>query len=280
MKKIILLSILIFLCSGIATAQNSTLKKIDDRQNGYSFTVPKNWTDQAAEGGYILLNTDKTASIVIKPHYYENFESFVAAEVNLQRDGLTQVGQVQDMGNGGRSFRAYKASGDKNLIIDTFFLRISAARGLFVVALSNDGDGNLAKTSFEAASEIIRSLKYSAPVQSQVDEQIRSVFSGKKLSFFYTGNGYSESKTIWLCSSGEYLSKNDSTSNSMLGSGATSAEDRGVWTIESNGANAFLVLTSKIGNGQRRFALSARQASNEVGLNGARYFVQTQSHCR
>jgi hypothetical protein len=40
-----------------------------------------------------------------------------------------------------------------------------------------------------------------------------------------------------------------------------------------------LVLDSTRGNGRRSFTVTARQASNEVALNGQRYFVETHNEC-
>ena len=145
------------------------------------------------------------------------------------------------------------------------------------VSLTNDNE--IAKKSFETASQLIKTLKFFAPPESPLSQRLKTAFSGKKLSFYYTGNGYSEQKIIWLCGAGGYASKTETSSVSGLGSGATSSSDQGVWSISATGDSAYLILNSQKGNGQKKFAVTPRQASNEIGLNGAKYFVQTHTEC-
>lgn len=280
MKKTFFLIALIILSANNFFAQTKSdisPKIIQDKSNGYSFALPKDWTHQEADGGYILLNADKTASIVLKPHFYETFEAFAAAEINLQKDGLKMAGDVQDLGNGGKTFRVSKTNGGKIVILDTFFLRSTFKGGLVLVSLT--GDNETAKKSFETVNQIVKTVKFSAAQESPLNQQLKTAFSGKKLSFYYTGNGYSEQKIIWLCGAGSYASKTETSSVSGLGSGATSGGDQGIWTISSTGNTAYLILNSQKGNGQKKFAITPRKASNEVGLNGAKYFVQAHTEC-
>lgn len=260
------------------TNTSSTGELIKNTENGFSFNSPKDWKSQSAEDGYVLLNSDKTASIVVKPHFYDAFESFVKAEVNLERDGFTQAGEVQDLGNGGRMFRSFRANGDKNVIVDTFFLLSPNGGGLIIVGLTSDN--TMADNVYHLASQLIKTIRYSAPQQSNQSLQLKTAFSGKKLSFFYTGNGYSERRTIVLCGSGRFFSNSESSSVSGLGTGATSSNDQGIWKIQTSGNSAVLVLDSQQGNGQRRFTITARQASNEIGLNNSRYFVESHNQCQ
>jgi len=280
MKKSFFLIFLIILSANSLFAQtksNSAPKIIEDKANGYSFTLPKDWTHQAADGGFILLNAEKTASIVLKPHVYDSFEAFAAAEINLEKEGLKLAGEVQDLGNGGKTFRVSKTVGGKNVILDTFFLRSPSKGGLVMVSLTNSNE--MAQKSFEIANQLGKTVKFFAVQESPVNQQLKTAFSGKKLSYFYTGNGYSEQRTIWLCASGSYASKTETSSTSTLGSGATSGSDQGIWTVSSTGNAAHLILNSQKGSGQKKFAVTPRQASNEIGLNGAKYFVQAHSEC-
>lgn len=280
MKKIFFLTFLIILSANSLFAQtksNAAAKVVEDKANGYSFVLPKDWTHQEADGGFILLNAEKTASIVLKPHVYDSFEAFAAAEINLEKEGLKLAGDVQDLGNGGKTFRVSKTVGDKMVILDTFFLRSASKGGLVLVSLTNSNE--MAQKSFEIANQLGKTVKFFAKQESPVNQQLKTAFGGKKLSFFYTGNGYSEQRTIWLCASGSYWSKAETSSTSAMGSGATSGGDQGVWTISSTGNSAYLILDSQKGNGQKKFAITPRQASNEINLNGAKYFVQTHNEC-
>ncbi len=284
MKKHFSLLVLIVLSANSFFAQtksnvasNSVPKVIQDKANGYSFTMPKNWTYKAADGGYLLENAGGTAVIALKLHTYQNFESFAAAEVNLEKEGLKVSGELQDLGNGGRTFRLYRAEGTKNVIVDTFYLQSAFRGGLVIVSLTNDNES--AKNAFETANQLTKTVSFFAPPRSPLDQQLNTAFSGKKLSFFYTGNGYSEQKIIWLCGSGIYESKAETSSVSGLGSGATTGGDQGSWLISTIGNTSYLILNSQQGKGQRKFSITQRQASNEVGLNGVKYFVQTHTGC-
>ena len=269
---------IIFINLAIQAQGNSTANQIvRDSEKGFSFSVPSKWTKQTADGSYVLLNSAKTASIVVKPHNYNDFESFVRAEINLERDGFTQAGEVRDLGNGGRMFRIFKPNGNKNVIVDTFFMLSAYQGGILIVSLSADEE--VANNAYQAASQVANSMQFSRPVQSQQSSNYQTAFAGKKLSFYHTANGYSERRVIYLCPSGSYFSTSESSSLSGLGSAATSSSDQGTWKVQSSGNSVNLLLTSGRGNGQRNFSVTARQAGNEIGLNGNRYFVQTHNEC-
>jgi hypothetical protein len=274
----LLLIVVTFSVAAVSQTGGRTVSKtVIDSESGFSFVVPEKWESQKGDGGYVLGNDPRDANIVIKPHSYNTFEEFVGAEVNLVRDGLTQVGEIVDIGDGGRMFRTYKPNGATNLIVDTFFVPSKTGGGVMVVALSTDNA--VADSTYQVALKLIKTIRFTTPVQSAKNSRYQSQFGGKKLSFFYTGNGYSERRTVWLCRSGSFISKSESSSVSALASGATSSGDQGNWRVQANGTNVVLVLDSTRGNGRRSFTVTARQASNEVALNGQRYFVETHNEC-
>ncbi|MBX7172118.1 MAG: hypothetical protein K1X72_14230 [Pyrinomonadaceae bacterium] len=251
---------------------------IQDKSNGYSFTAPKEWKNQRTDDGYVFTNKAETANIVVKPHQYKDFNSFVTAEVDLESSGFKLSGSIRDLGDGGRFARVYKPSGDKNLIIDMFFLLSPYNGGVMVMSLTNDS--TTAEKAYYTAYEVVKSLEFSRPQPSEQNSQIQAAFGGKKLSYFHTGNGYSESHIIYLCASGSYFSKRESLSSSSIGSGSTYSEDAGTWRVQSTNGAVFLILNSTQGKGQKNFQVSSRQAGNEIGLNGSRYFVETQNQCK
>lgn len=271
---IILISFAVQAQSSSSTVSNSTGKQIQDVENGFSFRSPKDWENQQAEGSYVLSNSSKTAAIIVKSHNYKDFDSFVAAEVNLESEGYKLAGEVRDLGNGNRFARIYNSS----RIIDAFFLLSSYNGGLIILSVTDNA--KTADLAFYVASEIVESVQFSRPQQSAQSSQIQAAFAGKKLSYYYTGNGYFEQRTIWLCPSGSYFSKSETGSSSAIGSGSTYSEDQGSWRIQTSGNSAYLVLNSNIGKGQRNFTITARQAGNEIGLNNARYFVEAHNQCR
>jgi hypothetical protein len=250
---------------------------VRDAASGLSFVIPAGWTSEEADGGFILTSDAKTAKIVVKAHSYNDFESFVEAEVDLEKSGFKQSGPVYDLGGGNRSVRVYKTANGKNIIIDTIFLLSANGGGAIVMSLTTDAE--TAKQSLNAAVGVVKSLRFGRPQPAPQNSGVQAAFGGKKLSYFYTGNGYSENRTIWLCASGAYFSKSESVSLSALGSGATSGGDQGTWQIQQRGGAAVLILRSQRG-GQGEYEISRRQANNEIGLNGKRYFVETHNECR
>ena len=144
------------------------------------------------------------------------------------------------------------------------------------MALSTDQKS--AEIAFKAAIELGQTLTFFAPKKSAQTSNLRSLFAGKKLSYFYRGNGYSESKKIWLCPSGAYIYKSESFSNSQLGTGSTSSNSRGTWQIKETGISVQLILNRDDG-GVGEYEVSAREASNEIGLNGDRFFVENSNEC-
>lgn len=254
---------------------------VSDAASGLSFSVPALWSSAESDGGYVLMNRAKTASIVVKAHAYNDFESFVEAEIDAQSDQFRQLTKVYDLGNGSRHVRVSKAYNGRNFIIDAFFLAANGKGGAIVLSLATDPA--TANQVFPAAAEVVKSLKFSRPQQQSSpapqNSALQASFAGKKLSYYYTGNGYSENRTIWLCASGAYFSKSESISISALGSGSTSGGDQGTWQVRQSGGTTYLILYSQKG-GQGQYEISARQASNEIGLNGKRYFVETHNECR
>ncbi|MDX1906518.1 MAG: hypothetical protein SF053_05730 [Bacteroidia bacterium] len=108
--------------------------------------------------------------------------------------------------------------------------------------------------------------------------------AGKQLLYLYTGNGYSEKSTLDLCPDGTFTAGGDAHYISTGGGDVFtySGDDgtrRGTWQIAQQGGSPVLRLSFGQG-GVRTFALTSRQASNEIGLDGKRYFVQPSGICR
>lgn len=196
----------------------------------------------------------------------------------MEKEGLTQVGDIQDLGSGSKMFRSFAQNTDKTVILDTFFTLSPNGGGLIILGLTNDSQ--TADSVYHLASQLLKTIRYSAPQQSNQSLQYQKLFAGKRLTFLQTGNGYSEKRVIVLCSSGKFFSNNDSSSLSTMGSGVTASNDQGNWKIQTNGNSVTLVLDSQQGKGQRRFNVTARQANNEIALNNSRYFVETHNQCQ
>lgn len=246
--------------------------RLSDASGAFSFVVPDKWTSQSNAEGFAMANPEKTVLVVVKSHNYANFEQF-GADANLAADGLELVGEPQKITNG-FTFRTVKRTPQGNLIIDTCVLFSPFGTGVAIAALSDEKNAN---ASFETGIAIANGVQFAKPIVGG-SGPFASQLKGKHLLYLYTSNGYSERKDIYLCSSGEFYQSNDMGGFNPNDSGDSSFGSRrsahGKWTV----TGTTLTLNFRSG-ATTRYTLSKRTASNEVGMNGQRFFVQTQNIC-
>jgi len=256
-------------------AQGSEEGRLLDTVAGFSFGPPSGWTSNRAEDGFSFVNEDKTILLVVRPHRYNTFEAAVK-DTKLDA-GTKMVVEPQDLKNGGKFVRLAKQTSQGLAVVDIFVLFSPNGGGVTVVGLSDEKN---ATDSLNAAGAIAKSIEFTKPqIPVASSSAWESVLSGKHLLYMYSGNGYFEERHIYLCGSGVFLQR--------TGQGGFSPGDvdgpsfgarggrRGTWAISGN----TLVLRFQDGSvGQ--YNLTRRQASNEVGLNGNRYFIEAQAVCR
>lgn len=273
--KIIVTALLIFWQADFNYSQNTTQKQLKDAASGYSFSLSSDFESKQSEEGFVAANSKKTVLFVIKPHNFQDFQKF-ADQANLGKDGFSIVGKIQDLDKQNRTFRASKQTPQGLLVTDTFVLFSPFGGGLLIVAFS---DAANSQNAFEQGLKISKSVVFSKPVASELVSQLQNLFRGKHLLYLYTASGFSERTDIYLCPSGSFIYRTDSSSLSANGSGITAANADGNWKIVTLGSNASLFL--QFNNGTiREYKISKRQANNEIGLNGNRYFVQNHNVCR
>ncbi|MBC7901725.1 MAG: hypothetical protein H7070_16920 [Saprospiraceae bacterium] len=250
--------------------------RLTDSTGTYSFAVPAGWKSNADAEGFAVVNPEKTVALAIKAHNYDNFAAF-AADANLERDGLELVGKPLEI-TGGTAFRTMKKTPNGTIYIGTCVLFSPHGGGMIIVALSNEVN---AATALETGWNLSQSVLFSKLRQNVVTGQSQSPLSGKHLLYLYTGNGYSERKDIYLCASGGFYQSTNlggfTPNDSAGGSFGSLASKHGTWTISGDGAKLSLAFQ----NGRTaEYRITKRQASNEIGLNGNRFFVQSQDKCR
>lgn len=265
MKNAIIITLLL-----VASAAAQT--KLGSEAEGYSFTMPRGWLSESSADGFAVGNPAKTIVIAVKGHTYANFQAF-AAEANLERDGLTLVGEPKAI-TGGYHFRTTK----DGLIIDTFVVFSPNGGGGLAVGFAK---GPEAVTAYNTAAAIANSFVFTKPKVSAAAGQVRNALSGKHLMFLYTASGYSERKDIYLCSAGTFYQSTNMGGFSPGDVGGpsfgASGGKTGQWSISPNGQK--LILRFQQG-GTTEYQLTARGANNEIGMNGQRWFVKTQNQCR
>lgn len=253
-----------------------TPERLTSEADGYSFATVKGWTNTASGDGFGIVNPGKTIVIVVKAHSYKDLTAF-AADTNLEREGLELVGKPQEV-KAGQIFRTVKRTPQGMAVIDTAVVFSGNGGGVLVVSIAEEA---MAVTGFNTAAAIANSIEFFQPKVSATAEKVRSLLAGKRLLYLFTGNGYSERKDIVLCSNGIFYQSLDMggfTPGNVDGpSFAATGGKRGRWSVSANGTTLVMAFDTA---GTVQYALSARQASNEVGMNGQRWFVQNQSVCR
>jgi len=251
-----------------------TDERVSDTAAGFSFSAPTGFSGDRGADGFSFINREKTILLVVRPHQYSTFEA--AVKDTTIEPGVKILVEPRDLKNGGKFVRLGKPTAQGLAIIDIFVLFSPNGGGVTVIGLTDEKN---AGDSLTAAAGIAGSVSFTRPQVSASSSAWASVLSGKHLLYLYSGNGYFEEKHIYLCGSGVFLQR--------TGQGGFSPGDvdgpsfgarggrRGTWTINGNN----LVLRFQDGSvGQ--FAITRRQASNEVGLNGNRYFLENQSVCQ
>lgn len=252
-------------------------QRLTSEAGGFSFEVPKDWTGhETGPTSFALINTAKTIVIEVRSHNYRNFTAFMA-DANLQRDGLEIIAKPQEF-KGGTTFRSVKRTPNAMTVIDAFVLFTTGGGGVQIAAITDRAN---ADAGFNAGLAIAGSVKFEVPKANGLSDQVRKLLAGKLLTYLYTGSGYSERKDILLCNSGTFYQTTDMGGFAQKDvdgpSFAATGGKSGSWSIDPTGSK--LILRFQNG-GTSEFTLSARQASNEIGLNNQRFFVQSQNRCQ
>jgi len=267
-------ALVIFACICLASANYSQPRetRLSDSSGMYSFAVPDKWTSETNAEGFAMANSERTIIVVVKSHNYANFEEF-GADANLARDGLELIGKPQTITNG-TTFRTVKRTAQGTVVIDTCVLFSQFGTGVVIVGLSDEKN---ATASFEAGIAIANSVLFAKPTAGSTGPFV-SILKGKHLLYLFTGSGFSERKDIYLCSSGEFYHSSDMGGFNPNDSGDSSFGSRrsthGTWSIDGT----TLLLRFRNG-GTTQYRLAKRPASNEIGLNGQRFFVRAQNVC-
>jgi hypothetical protein len=276
--NMVLILITIFSLGVLINAQ--TNKTVKDSGNGYSFSVPNDWINQEANGGYVLTNKAQTANIVVKPHFYKSYADFTKGDGAYGRDGYTRLANTQDLGDGIFYDRVTKEINGKKLIFEVVFLTSSKDGGLIMLGVSTYAEST--KSVLGGMMDLVKSLKFFPSMKSPRDTELRNAFAGKKLTYSKSFGGYSEVRIISLCKSGTYQSQTRASSMSAVDFGSTTEEDGdnkiyGTWEVKYVGESMYLILHPQ--RGESLQYLITGQSNNAVGLNGIRYVIGGNDQC-
>lgn len=274
--------------SGLSFGQGSPASSLQRSAVPYSFDAPSGWKRTEGAMGSMMVNPAESIIILVKPHSEGNAADAVrTTEID---SSYRVVGDAQTLKNGAKTFRVTKQTKNGGTgVVDVFVLMAPNGQGgVLVMALS--GPANAA-AAFEIGLNVSNSVTFGRSQQSAAPPLPRAAatassggseresrISGKHLLFMYSGNGYFEEKHIYLCSSGTFVQTKGSggytPGNSDGGSFAARGGRRGRWSV----SGSTLVLQFQDGAAVQ-YNITQRQARNEVGLNGKRFFIDGNAGC-
>lgn len=250
-------------------------QKLADAAAGYSFAAPGGWKSTQNTEGFALVDPAETIVVSVRPHGYNDFAS-VARDTKFEA-GFEIAGKPQDLKAGGKALRVTKQTQNGLGVIDFFVTFSPDGGGVIVMALS---DSRNADAAFHAGLKISDSIVFTKPRRAAAGPSLpwHTALAGKHLLYLYSGSGYFEEKHIYLCRSGIFFQTTGSggfnPADSNDGSFAARGGKRGQWSVNDSS----LVLRFQDGS-VGNYAITPRQAGNEIGLNGRKYFVQQNAGC-
>ncbi len=247
---------------GNSSCSQQTNNRVNYNSIGISFAIPKGWVGQETQTGYILKSNTMAGFILINKNntndintmFYEAQQGFVNDNSNY----LQLVGNVENFNNTGVGAEYHGV------------MEGVPAKGYMVGVLNNRGLGVsiMAVTTSEYYSSAYRLLciNIANSVQQQITtnktqqivnrttkNQTEELFSGARLTYYDTGDGYGTKITISLCEQGFFNHSNYSsmavdTNNVSAGYGENS-KGSGQWSIiEKN--NQLPILRLQFYNGE------------------------------
>lgn len=253
-----------------------------DPFGAYSFQVPAGCTVKQTNEGFEISCGLSGIEMAVSSHAYASTAAVKkdAIDVNDAASGVSLKAKTSDYNsNGVLVHYDGKASGSP-VVIESLVLVSPHGGGASVTGKGGTINYTAAVTSI--LKSIANSMQFIKPTVSADAQQWITKLKGKQLLYLYTASGYSEKYSYDLCVNNTFVSAGDnsytSTGYGSNASGVTSGGGGGTWKIISQGGVSSLVLT--FNNGQvKSFEITARSASNEVGLNGKRYFIQASTSC-
>lgn len=256
--------------------------KYTDPFGGYFFNGPAGWQAQQQNGGYGFSKSGQKTILTISPHNYNSMSAVQndAKDVQEPQSNTYLTAQFEPYSDTGAWVLFRGKIQNQPYIIASIALLSPHGGGVNITAVAPTNEYNTALT--EVLRTISNTVVFSKPQTSPLSNQWKAKLGGKELLYLNTSNGLSDKLSIQLCTNGQFSKKDDSSYSSQNFSSdfnyAGRAGGEGRWEIIARNNAPVLVL--KANDGQVfQYEITLRQASNELGLNGKRYFVRQSQQC-
>ncbi|MDX2070679.1 MAG: hypothetical protein SFV55_19785 [Haliscomenobacter sp.] len=265
------------------TAPAATGARISDPYSGYSFQTPAAWKSQEQGGGFVLNKVGTQVSMSVSPHEYKTLAEMRAQvlDANDPASNTYLKAQTQAYGSNGLLIRFDGTAQGQAVVIEMISLLSPNGGGVTVAASGAKDQFGAEYTSL--VKSVANSVQFSKPQTSSLAEQWKQKIKGKRLDYYYTGNGMADHYIIHICSEGTFVYKNDNSYSSNNAytdfSYASAGADAGKWQVVAKGTQPTLILRFNDGR-VWEYPMSPGKAGNEILLNGKRYFVQAGTMCQ
>lgn len=258
-------------------APAATGQKVSDPSGGFSFQLPAGYQYAINQGGYSVSQPGNKIQFGVTPHHYNTLDQIkaLAADVSDAKSNTYLKSNIQNYGSKGLIISMTGTSQGQPVTIALIALLSPNGGGVSIAGAGASADFTAEHTI--TLKSIANSVQFIKPQVSAEAQQWKQQLTGKRLTYLYTGSGYSEKKVIQLCSSGRYERYGDDSylSNDAFSSFSAAGQNgnSGVWKVQSRGSQSFLTLVSD--NGSTFEYSLAPKTSGQLLLNNKRYFIET-----
>ena len=261
----------------------ATGPRIKDPYGSFNFQLPTGWRYTIPENSNVLVtHPSYQAQITLVPHNFASLKEIRenTSDIKDAESNTTLTATVLDYGNRGLFIRYEGSAQGQPLVIETIAMISPHGGGISIVGAALQQ--GFSREVSEAIKSVANSVQFIKTVDSPMVQQWKQRLIGKQLTYLYSNNGLADKVTIDLCSNGSFQYNSDGSYTSggfAQFSYAGNDSKSGSWKIIATNTFPLLVLFFS-GGAVSEYPIAARQASNEINLNGKRYFIRASSACK
>jgi hypothetical protein len=255
-----------------------------DPYGTYTVHFPDGWMGKEANGALIGSKSGDKVQLTTSVHNYTSVQAIKAAVEPLVQDetqGIYLTSKVQDFGTNGVVITYEGMYQGSMYQIEVISLISPYGGGVTLAAAGTTDPPVFTQSHANYLKSMAGSVQFTKAPEGAEALKWNTSLKGKLLTYLSTSNGGTERVDIHLCSNGTYLRKYEGSYSSggyADFSSVSANRDDGTWRIITRGAQAVLLLSNSTGSLQE-FPITAGSASNEINLNGKRYFIQGSANC-
>lgn len=282
MKKHLFLSCMITIVV-MAYLSGQTTGEVNYKELGIRFTIPTGWVGQESEGGYLMGSNTEPGLIFMIQHEYTSLEAIrQAADEGLVDDGvsLKRSGAFELFGKTGVGA---EFSGTFNgQAAKAYLLSLLNPHGAGVTIMAATETAKFSDKYKQFAQAVAKTVQFSKIEVPAVVQEWKKELNNKRLAYLYSSSsrtggysGMSEREEMWLCATGYFHYKSNS-SNSFDTGGAFGysngkSDGAGTWDVVSDG-NGGAMLQLVFQNGKINNYKIEGVKSEKLYLSGYGYF--------